>query len=208
MYHGRSAGALASMTTFLKAKVQVEQFDDTNWLVLQGFDYQGKKKLYEVEVGESTDFASVPRLFVWLLPRYGRWTKAAILHDHLWRREVGNGPEKTPYTDADAIFRRAMRDLDVPFLKRWIMWGAVRWGALFKSGGRTGWLKDAPRVLLLTVLALPIVLPPAVLIAVALVLFYLVECVVWVPLKVNEIVRRRLSRDAKKVVAPRLTYKL
>jgi hypothetical protein len=61
---------------------------------------------------------------------------------------------------------------------------------------------------LLTLLALPIVLPPAVVIAVALVLFYLLECVVWVPLKINEIVKRRLSQDAKKVVAPRLTYKM
>jgi hypothetical protein len=208
MYHGRSAAALASMTTFLKAKVQVEQVDDQNWLVLQAFDYQGKDKLYVVPVGQSTDFASVPRLFVWLLPRYGRWTKAAVLHDHLWRDEVGTGPGKTAYIDADGIFRRAMRELDVPFLKRWIMWGAVRWGALFKSGGRKGWLKEAPRVVLLTLLALPIVLPPAVVIAVALVLFYLLECVVWVPLKVNEIVKRRLSLDAKKVVAPRLTYKL
>jgi len=193
------------MLSFDDAVVQVEQIDDKNWKVLEGFRYVGKTQPFDVTVGESTDFASVPRLFVWFLPRYGRWTKAAILHDHLWRKEVGKTIE---YVDADGTFRRAMRELDVPFLKRWIMWGAVRWGALFKDGGRKGWLREAPRVLLVTLLAVPIVLPPAILVALALVLFFLVECIVWVPLKVTELVKRALGRDAKKAVGPTLTWKL
>jgi hypothetical protein len=193
------------MIGFEEAVVQVEQIDDENWKVLEGFAYQGKKDLFEVKIGQTTDFASVPRLFVWFLPRYGRWTKAAILHDHLWRNEVAMG---MPYIEADGTFRRAMRELDVAFLKRWIMWGAVRWGALFREGGREGWWKEAPRVLLVSLLALPIVLPPAVLVALALVVFFLVECIVWVPLKAVELIKRRLGRDAKKAVGPKLTIKL
>lgn len=194
------------MISFDKAVVQVEQVDDKNWKVLEGFRYEGKLRPFDVEVGQSTDFASVPRLFVWFLPRYGRWTKAAILHDHLWRNEVGKG--EIAYIDADGLFRRAMRELDVPFLKRWIMWGAVRWGALLKPEGRKGWLREAPRVLLVTFLALPIVLPPAVLVALALVVFFLIECIVFVPLKAVELAKRRLGRDAKKAVGPKLTMKL
>jgi hypothetical protein len=30
-----------------------------------------------------TDLASVPRLLTWLVPRYGTYTKAAVLHDYL-----------------------------------------------------------------------------------------------------------------------------
>lgn len=193
------------MTTFEQAVVQVEQVDDANWKVLKAFDYQGKSELFQVSVDQSTDFASVPRLFVWLLPRYGRWTKAAILHDHLWRDRAAEG--KMDYIEADGTFRRAMRELHVPFLKRWIMWGAVRLGALAKPGGRKGWWKEAPRVALVALVALPIVVPPAVAIAVSLAAFYLMECIVWVPLKVNELVRRALAKNAKKVVAPSLTWK-
>ena len=88
------------------------------------------------------------------------------------------------------------------------MWGAVRWGALAKEGGRQGWLKEAPRVLLVTLLAVPIVVPPAIVVALSLFVFFLVECIVWVPLKVVELVKRRLGMDAKKAIGPKLTYKL
>ena len=116
-----------------------------------------------------TDFASVPRAFVWFLPRYGRYTKAAILHDHLWQVEVPKG--HITRREADGILRQAMRQLEVPFLRRWIMWTAVRWVSLFKRKDRAGWLKDAPLVLLTSILALPIVFPPAILVMVSLVLF-------------------------------------
>lgn len=192
------------MIRFDECVVRVEQVDDQNWKLLEGFEYQGKRQLFVVPDGQPTDFASVPRLFVWFLPRYGRWTKAAILHDHLWRSQVGQTME---YLEADGMFRRAMRDLDVPFLRRWIMWGAVRWGALLRPGGRTGWLREAPRVLLVSILALPIVLPPAVLVALALLLFFLAECIVWAPLKVAELVKVRAGKDAKKAVVPKLTRK-
>jgi hypothetical protein len=33
-----------------------------------------------VEEVDDTDFASIPRVFVWFLPRYGRYTLAAIYH--------------------------------------------------------------------------------------------------------------------------------
>lgn len=184
------------MIDFKDAEVVVEQVDDSNWKVREPFDYQGKSEVFHVPVEQQTDFASVPRLFVWFLPRYGRYTKAAILHDYLWRERASH--HTLDYIDADGTFRRAMRDLGVPFLKRWIMWGAVRWGALCKPGGRKGWLREAPRVLLVTALALPIVVPPAILIGAALLVFYLVELLVWLPLKLVEVVRRSTGQAAVK----------
>jgi hypothetical protein len=134
-------------------------------------------------------------MFVWLLPRYGRYTKAAILHDHLWGEEV---PRTISRRDADGIFRQAMRQLEVPFLRRWIMWAAVRWGALVTPDGRRGWLKEAPRVLLVTILAAPIVFPPAVLVMVALVLFWGIEWIVYVPLRLVEKAKSRPGRPVPK----------
>ena len=195
------------MTSFQDVKVQVEEEDDVNWKTLNGYEYQGKSHRFEVRPGQWTDFASVPRVFVWLLPRYGRWTKAAILHDHLWRDLASTG--KIPYLEADETFRRAMADSDVPFLKRWVMWGAVRYGALVKPGGRRGWLKEAPRVLLVSAVVLPIVLPPAAVVLVALVAFFLVECALWVPLKAAELFKRRTHLGIPKpVVTPRLSWKV
>ena len=85
----------------------------------------------------------------------------------------------------------------------------MRWGALLKPGGRKGWLREARRLLLVTALALPIVVPPALVVGAALVLFNLVECVIWVPLKAVEIVKRRTADGTpKEAVAPHLTWKL
>jgi hypothetical protein len=188
------------------ANVVVKQLDDRNWEVRQGFAYRGQADLFEVPVGQRTDFASVPRVFVWLLPRYGRYTLAAILHDYLWRERAAKC--RMDYIDADGTFRRAMRELDVPFLKRWTMWAAVRWGAVLKPHGRRHWLRESWRVVPLTILVLPIVIPPAAIIIVALVVFEFVEAVIWVPLRLSFIIRSRLKRPTKQVNRPELTWRL
>jgi hypothetical protein len=185
------------------ADVVVEQIDDKNWRVRNALSYRGTHQRWTVEPGAGTDFASVPRVFVWFLPRYGRYTKAAILHDHLWRTEAPAG--NLTWVEADGVFRRAMRELDVPFLRRWIMWSAVRWGALTKPNGIKGWLRESPRVILMTVVALPFVLPPAAVIAVCLLLFWVFELIVFVPLKIGSWVKERLlHQDAKPVNPPSL----
>jgi hypothetical protein len=143
---------------------------------------------------------------VWLLPRYGRYTKAAIVHDHLWRNKAKSG--EISWREADALFRRAMRELDVAFLRRWLMWGAVRLGALVKPGGREGWWKDAPLVLLLAVVALPILALPVLAILAALVVFFVVELLLWVPLKLAQLVKSRWGRSTKRVNRPSLLLKL
>jgi hypothetical protein len=56
-------------------------------------------------------------------------------------------------------------------------------GALVKPGGRKGWLRDSWRVIPLLLLALPVVGPPALVILVALILFYLIELLIYVPLR-------------------------
>jgi len=185
--------------------VDVRELDSTTWETLRALVYHGNTDDFVVPERERTDFASVPRMFAWFLPRYGRYTKAAILHDHLWRVAVPNGLSRL---DADGIFRQAMRELGVPFLRRWIMWAAVRWGALTKPDGRRDWGKEAWRVLLVTVVALPITLPAALVIVITLPVFYLVELLTWLPLKITHLVRARAGRPAKTVNAPTLRWKL
>jgi hypothetical protein len=120
----------------------------------------------------------VPRVFVWFLPRYGRYTKAAILHDFLCD-EARAGRLKR--YDADGIFRHAMMELEVAFLRRWIMWAAVRLGGgreLLKPG-----LWQLLLVLLIAVPAIAFLAVPALVILAGLALFWLIELVFYAGLK-------------------------
>ena len=73
-----------------------------------------------VPAGWVTDFASVPRVFQWIFPSDGDYTKAAVLHDYLCELAGFDGPL------ADAIFRAAMKELDVKTSRRIAMYYAVR----------------------------------------------------------------------------------
>jgi hypothetical protein len=186
------------------SEVVVKQLDDENWEIRTTLRYTGTSDSFEVPIGQSTDFASVPRPFVWFLPRYGSYTMAAILHDYLWRERAARG--EMDWIDADGLFRRAMRELRVPFLRRWIMWAAVRWGALAKPRGRKRWFRESWRVIAFTLIAAPFVLPPALLILVALLAFYVLELLFWVVIEVGSAVRARVQKDKprKEVILPQL----
>jgi uncharacterized protein DUF1353 len=186
--------------------VDVRQIDDQDWKVLRALTYRASTEDFEVPVGEHTDFASVPREFVWFIPRYGRYTKAAILHDYLCSKVV---PAHTiSRIEADGIFRQAMRELGVPFLRRWIMWAAVRLGALTNSAGREKWWTEAWRVALIAAVALPVITPAAVVIVISFLVFYLIEFLVWIPLAAVHWIREKRNRPAKKVNRPTLRWKL
>jgi hypothetical protein len=188
--------------------VVVKQLDDENWELRQPLTYAGKTEIWKVPETMRTDFASVPRLFVWLLPRYGRYTKAAIVHDYLWRERARNGV--MDWRDADATFRRALRELEVAFLRRWVMWAAVRWGSFLKPGGLQGWWRDAWAVLLVSIVAVPIVAPPAILVLLGLIAFYAVEMLLWVPLKLVAVAKAKFGKGPprKQVNTPSLLLKL
>src|SRR5687768_16609042 len=126
-------------------EVEVKQIGDRSWETLSRLEYQAKNRTFTVEPGFTTDFASVPRCFVWLFPASGRYTKAAILHDYLCSEPVGSG--LISRGDADGIFRQAMRTLDVAFLRRWLMWSGVRVGALGTRAGRRGWFRHSWQLL-------------------------------------------------------------
>lgn len=113
----------------------------------------------------TTDLASVPRSLTWLFPRYGRYTKAAVVHDFLCQR-FGSEPDGatdaallplTDRSDADELFRALMAQLGVPKLRRLLMWAAVSWATLFTclAVGRES--RKVGRVLGMVVLVLSVV---------------------------------------------------
>lgn len=121
-----------------------KQVGDVDWQLYAPLRYRGNQDEFVVPVGEETDFASIPGVFQWLLPKSGRYTKAAVLHDYLSKKGPKLGVNRK---DADGLFRRCMRELEVPFLRRWTMWGGVRGASIVQSRFKDG-PGDLPRVIL------------------------------------------------------------
>ena len=161
---------------FENLDVTLRRKNDEEWTVVGDLRYTGKSQVFVVPDGSTTDFATVPRVVVWLIPRFGRYTLPAILHDWLCTEGIDTGAVTS--READGIFRRAMRELDVPVVRRWLMWTGVRWGALFTPRRRPGWVHSAPGVLVISVLAAPVVVPPGLVILLALAVYGLVERIV------------------------------
>jgi hypothetical protein len=63
-------------------------------------------------------------------------------------------------------------------------------------------------VALVAAVALPAITPAAAVIVISLLVFYLVELVVWIPLEAAHAIRERRHRPAKKVNRPALRWKL
>ena len=90
-----------------KTDLVVKELERPGWWKLeQALEYCGRDQLFSVPIGFETNFTSVPRIFMWLVPRSGRYTKASVLHDYLSREWVP--ADKISRCDADGLFRRSM----------------------------------------------------------------------------------------------------
>ncbi|MGV9821300.1 DUF1353 domain-containing protein [Nocardia xishanensis] len=148
----------------------VEEIDAKFWRLSEPLVYQGDVQEFTVPAGFRTDFASVPRALVWLIPRYGAYTRAAILHDYLLHsHEVSTA-------DADGLFRRCLREFGVSVPRRWMMWAAVRLANRLAGA-------NAREFALFLLVAVPSVLflaIPVVVVTLSLWFFWVVELVFWV----------------------------
>jgi hypothetical protein len=168
-----------------ESDVVVKELGDDIWELREPLRYAGNNDMFVVPTGFHTDFASVPRLFVWLLPKYGKYTRAAILHDFLCDEARAGHIDRD---DADGLFRRSMRELGVSFLRRWIMWAAVAVATQWlKLRGRLPGRVRAGRVVQLLVIGVPGLVffaTPALVVLAWLVVFWMAEAVVYLGLRV------------------------
>jgi hypothetical protein len=105
----------------LDADVVLRQETPVEFRMEEAFRYEEAGGEIVVEAGDATDLASVPGFLTWLVPRYGRHTLPALLHDHL----VEPGMDPSLREEADTTFRDAMGATQVPVVRRWVMWAAV-----------------------------------------------------------------------------------
>lgn len=105
-----------------------------HWRILTAFSYKiDEERHVTVPAGYLTDGASVPQLFWNMIPPWGKYGQAAVVHDLLceYLQVVRNGaPETISRARCDAILNEAMTSLEVPSLKRHLIYGSVcmyRW---------------------------------------------------------------------------------
>jgi hypothetical protein len=86
----------------------------------------------------SSDLASVPALFTWLVPRTGAHLPPALLHDGLVHDSgaptyVSTDGHVLDRVAADRIFRVAMRDAGTGPVRSWLVWSAVTLGTIWRG---------------------------------------------------------------------------
>lgn len=112
--------------------IRLEQVSPNAFQLLEGFRFQRHEGASPRVVtvpphdpsrpplrGNTTDLASVPWFLWWFISSHGRHTRAALVHDHLLTE-----PE-VDRTEADLIFREALEESGVSWVRRWFMWAGV-----------------------------------------------------------------------------------
>jgi hypothetical protein len=99
--------------------------DGRNWRVDETFSFESEvlDAIITIPIGFETDFASIPRAFWSWLPPTGKYSRAAVIHDFLYRT-----PGMATRAQADAVLREAMEILNVGWLTRQIIYNGVRLG--------------------------------------------------------------------------------
>jgi hypothetical protein len=138
---------------------------DGSYLMQKQFRYvhhNGEEWTIPAEAGQEfeTDLASIPSLAGWLVPKDGRHTPAALVHDAMilgpGETHCYQGREVTA-EEADHIFREGMQFLGVKFLRRWMIWAAVSLLTQWRSAQDTPLVRALNRAkLVVGVLALSI----------------------------------------------------
>lgn len=90
------------------------------WKLIESFTYDYYGTIITVPRGFTTDFASVPRIFWNILPPFGKYGNAAIIHDYCYDRQL------FPRKQCDLIFYKAMLEKGVPKWKAVTMYKMVR----------------------------------------------------------------------------------
>ena len=99
------------MSIFTNALLVSPLSDGKSWVIVGDFGYdigeEGSSMKVEVKRGFVTDFASVPRMLWWVLPKWGVYGNAAVIHDWLY------WDQQTTRKEADGILLEAMAVLHV-----------------------------------------------------------------------------------------------
>lgn len=121
------------MSEFTDTLLVSPMADGRTWVIQKNFRYYvgdlDSEEIIRVPTGFQTDFASVPQPFWFIIPKWGKYGKAAVVHDYCYWEQS--------YTRkrSDQIFREAMGVLEVSSWRKFLMYWAVRLFARWAWGG-------------------------------------------------------------------------
>jgi hypothetical protein len=113
--------------------------DGKTFVVRTSFSFYrigNNEQLITVPEGFDSDGASVPRIFWPILPRWGKYGKAAILHDYMYRIKEYSRKE------CDDVMLEAMKVLEVPEWEQALIYRSLRsfgWGGWYRLKSQKGW---------------------------------------------------------------------
>jgi hypothetical protein len=114
------------MSSFLEPLI-LKDNDSDKFTLMESFSYSigclDSDIIITVPKGFVTDFGSIPGFLWFVLPKLGKYNKAAVVHDYLYQmvRE-----KRFSRVVADSIFLEAMGVLEVPKWKRFVVYLGVR----------------------------------------------------------------------------------
>jgi len=112
------------MSKFTEVLIVSPLADGRTWVTRKEFGYdvgeEGSGNSIDVPIGFMTDFASIPRLLWIILPTWGKYGNAAVIHDYCYWDQSRSREE------SDRIFREAMEVLEVPAFTISLMYYAVK----------------------------------------------------------------------------------
>jgi hypothetical protein len=110
--------------------------DGKTWVIMRGFGYMhgppDAQNAIDIPIGFQTDFASVPWIFQWLIPKWGKYGNAAIVHDWLYWNQSSQYPREV----SDGVFLEAMGIMRVDVFRKHVIYIAVR------LMGRLAWMRN------------------------------------------------------------------
>ncbi len=128
------------MSRFTRALIVSPLADGKTWVLIEPFAYDvgelGSGDTIEVSKGFKTDFASIPRAFWIVLPKWGKYGNAAVIHDWIYSSQERSREE------ADRILLEAMEVLSVPKWQCFSIYKAVRYFGWF-AWIRNQWDREA-----------------------------------------------------------------
>jgi hypothetical protein len=120
------------MKVYFLSNPLLEYIGDGTWTIYRPFEVMVDQDKVIVPAGFQTDLDSVPRipLAYWLVK--GRAIKSAVLHDFLYRQQVGR-------EYADSVMLAAMEEEGVGWIARRLIWAGVRAGGswAYEAKGET-----------------------------------------------------------------------
>lgn len=110
-----------------KLEISPSPIDETKWVLGEPLIYKSSASLTIIVPKEyETDLASIPRILWSIMPPFGFYSSAAVVHDWIYNNKGSVSGYFLTRKRADTILLNAMLESNVPKIKAYTIYHAVR----------------------------------------------------------------------------------